>query len=240
MLSTFHLASRESCLGLSVVKPEFLLQSPGMKDSEPAKAIAARHAHWKARLPKSDKDLWDALQALDSGEQAALFAHCAAYALNAVSEVVPKYDNGRVSGHMIARRLEHSHVLARAVGLDMVAAGWRPTVDNYLGRVTKPQIIAAVTEAKGAQTAGLIDHLKKGDMAREAERLMTDADWLPEPLRTPVADVGEIADPLDAAEASEPGEAEPQALPAFLNAEEGRPDGEADDPAAPAHVLAAE
>jgi hypothetical protein len=29
----------------------------------------------------------------------------------------------------------------------MVEAGWRPTVDNYLGRVTKPRILEAVREA---------------------------------------------------------------------------------------------
>src|SRR3546814_7808623 len=73
-----------------------------------------------------------------------------------------------------------SHVLARAVGLDMVAAGWKPTVENYLGRVAKPRILMEVAEAKDDQTAGLIDHLKKGDMAREAERLLADADWLPD------------------------------------------------------------
>ena len=28
----------------------------------------------------------------------------------------------------------------------MVAAGWRPTVGNYLGRVTKPRILEAVRE----------------------------------------------------------------------------------------------
>src|SRR3546814_3885521 len=47
-----------------------------------------------------------------------------------------------------------SHVLARAVGLDMVAAGWQPTVENYLGRVAKPRILMAVAEAKDDQTAG--------------------------------------------------------------------------------------
>ena len=93
------------------------------------------------------------------------------YGVNALWEPTSRYD-GRVSAHTIERRLEHSHVLARAVGLDMVAAGWTPTVDNYLGRVTKPRILMAVTEAKGEQTASLIDHLKKGDMAREAERLL--------------------------------------------------------------------
>ena len=69
------------------------------------------------------------------------------------------------------------------VGLDMVEAGWRPTVDNYLGRVTKPRILEAVREAKGEQAAQLIDHLKKGEMAKEAERLLDGTGWLPEPLR---------------------------------------------------------
>lgn len=62
-------------------------------------------------------------------------------------------------------------------------AGWRPTVDNYLGRVTKPRILEAVREGAGERAASLIEHLKKGDMAREAERLLADTGWLPEPLR---------------------------------------------------------
>ena len=79
--------------------------------------------------------------------------------------------------------------LARAVNLDMAAAGWTPTVDNYLGRVPKARILEAVREAKGEASAQLIDHLKKPDMAKEAERLLDGTGWLPEPLRTPEADV---------------------------------------------------
>ena len=74
--------------------------------------------------------------------------------------------------------------LARAVNLDMAAAGWTPTVDNYLGRVPKARILEAVREAKGEASAQLIDHLKKADMAKEAERLLDGTGWLPEPLRT--------------------------------------------------------
>jgi len=54
----------------------------------------------------------------------------------------------------------------------MAAAGWSPTVDNYLGRVPKARILEAVREAKGEASAQLIDHLKKPDMAKEAERLL--------------------------------------------------------------------
>ena len=55
----------------------------------------------------------------------------------------------------------------------MAAAGWKPTVDNFLGRVTKARILQAVAQAKGQRAADRIEHLKKGDMATEAEMLRT-------------------------------------------------------------------
>ena len=72
--------------------------------------------------------------------------------------------------------------------------------------MTKPRILEAVREAKGEQAAQLIDHLKKGDMAKEAERLLADSGWLPEPLR--------LADVADQPEGGDAGDAE--ALPDFL------------------------
>lgn len=232
VLSIFYYGRTESCLSLSLSRVTFPFQAAGLKDTAPAKAIAERHARWKTRLPQSDKDLWDALQQLDANEQAALFAHCAAYAVSAVWEAVPKYDNGRVSAHGVARRIEHSHVLARAVGLDMVSVGWKPTVDNYFGKVTKPRILAAVAEARGEQAAGLIDHLKKADMAREAERMMSDAGWLPEPLRTPAIELDEpiTADPVAPA-------AEEETMPAHLEHEDA-PFDESDGDAAGCAIAA--
>jgi ParB family transcriptional regulator, chromosome partitioning protein len=83
------------------------------------------------------------------------------------------------------RARAHADRIAEAVGLDVAAAGWSPTVDNYLGRVTKARILKAVCEAKGQQAAQQIDHLKKGEMAERAEELLAGSGWLPEPLRTP-------------------------------------------------------
>jgi ParB family transcriptional regulator, chromosome partitioning protein len=125
-----------------------------------------------------------------------MFAHCASSAVNALYEPANRYNESRVSAHGVRRRLDHANVLARSVGLDMAAAGWKPTVDNYLGRVTKPRILEAVREVKGEQSVQLIDHLKKGDMAREAERLLEGTGWLPEPLRLEeVGAVGELQIP---------------------------------------------
>ena len=114
-----------------------------------AKAVEARHEGWKARLPKSEADLWEALTTLDATSQASLFAHCASFAVNALCEPSNRTNQGRVSAHGVRTRLDQADVLARAVGLDMVQAGWRPTVDNYLGRVTKPRILQAVRGGRG-------------------------------------------------------------------------------------------
>jgi len=174
-------------------------------------------------LPKAEDDLWDALVAFDNDSQAALFAHCASLSVNAVHE---PWSRG-------PRRLAHADTLARAVNLDMAAAGWSPTLDNYLGRVPKARILEAVREAKGEQSAQLIDHLKKADMAKEAERLLDGTGWLPEPLRTP---------DVQAAEADGEGDADATTLPAFLtDGDDGAGDPTASDPEEPQpHAVAAE
>jgi ParB family chromosome partitioning protein len=189
VLATFYrFASSSGCLEISIRTPTFPAQAPGLTESASALAIDARHDGWKARLPKDEAGLWDALTALDGTAQAALFAHCASSAVNALHEAANRYNEGRVSAHGVRRRLDQADALARAVGLDMATAGWKPTADNYLGRVTKPRILQAVREAKGEPSVQLIDHLKKGDMAREAERLLDGTGWLPEPLRLPEID----------------------------------------------------
>jgi ParB family chromosome partitioning protein len=43
---------------------------------------------------------------------------------------------------------------------------------GYLGRVSKPLIIEAVTEAKGAAAADNIAAMKKGEMADRAAELL--------------------------------------------------------------------
>ncbi len=225
VLATFYrFASSSGCLEIAIRTPAFPAQAPGLKESASAAAIDIRHGGWKARLPKDEGDLWDVLTAFDGKEQAALFAHCASSAVNALHEPANRYNGGHVSAHSVRGRLDQADVLARAVGLDMVTAGWKPNVDNYLGRVTKPRILEAVREAKGDQSVQLIDHLKKGDMAREAERLLEGTGWLPEPLRLVE---------VDAVERDSDGEAE--ALPEFLADDD---EAAADDEQP--HVVAAE
>jgi ParB family transcriptional regulator, chromosome partitioning protein len=152
----------------------------------------------------------DWLATLDDGRRAALLAHCVSFGVNALYEKGERYGRPGVSVHGVQQRIAQADRLAHAVHLDMVEAGWRPTVDNYLGRVTKPRILEAVREAKGDQATQLIDHLKKAEMATEAERLLDGTGWLPEPLRL---DSGDVSDtPAESAEK----------LPAFLADGEGQ------------------
>jgi len=161
----------------------FPVQDDALKDSLSARAVHERHDGWAGDIPAEDHALWEWLAALDDTSRMALLAHCVSYGVNALYEKPNPYGGNGVSQHSLDMRLGQADRLARATGLDMVDVGWRPTVGNYLGRVTKPRILQAVREGAGEQAAQLIDHLKKGDMAREAERLLADTGWLPEPLR---------------------------------------------------------
>lgn len=196
--------SYNPAMEVSVRNTGFSLQAPGLNECPAAQAIEERHKAWEARLPEDEAALWDWLISLDGTEQAELFAHCAAFGVNALYEKADRHGGGTVTAHGIQQRLTEANRLARATGLDMVEAGWRPTVENYLGRVTKVRILEAVREGVGEDRIQRIDHLKKNDMAREAERLLAGSGWLPEPLRLTGEPVDQVVEAPAANE--EPGE----------------------------------
>ncbi|MBX3583234.1 MAG: ParB/RepB/Spo0J family partition protein [Rhizobiaceae bacterium] len=206
VLQVFYRFAKDSCLELTLVSNNFG-QVQGLAETPWAKEIAERHEAWDRDMPDSP-DLWNFLLGLDEASRKALFAHCASLSLNAVVEPWNRRPGA----------LAHADALAATLQFDMVEAGWSPTVDNYLGRVTKARIVQAVREARGEDSAQLIDHMKKDLMAREAARLLTDSGWLPEPLRLEVDDIaaetvetssGDMSD--EAALADDSAE-----LPAFL------------------------
>ncbi|MBB3811410.1 ParB/RepB/Spo0J family partition protein [Bradyrhizobium sp. U87765 SZCCT0131] len=175
--------SARGCLEAQVREVHFPAQAEDLGESASAKSIQDRHERWGDHIPANDAALWDWLADQDDDTRMELLAHCVSFGVNALHEKPNPYSGMGVSQHGLDVRLSQADRLARATGLDMVAVGWRPTVGNYLGRVTKPRIIEAVREGAGDWAAQLIDHLKKGDMAKEAERLLAETGWLPEPLR---------------------------------------------------------
>jgi ParB family chromosome partitioning protein len=158
-----------------------------LNDSRIATELGERHQAWRNALPKEASDLWEALADFDTDSRQALFAHCVSLSVNAMFEAYNRRP----------KALAHADRLAQAVDLDMVAAGWTPTVAGYLGRVTKARILGAVREAKGERAAQLVDHLKKVEMAAKAETLLDGSGWLPEPLRTPGRALPPVVDTAD-------------------------------------------
>ena len=228
---TFIHTNPSGCLEANVRHIFFSAQSEELKDSPSAQAVNDRHERWGDHIPADDQALWAWLTDLDDGTRLELLALCISYGVNALFERPNPYSASGVSQHGLDVRLAQADRLARATGMDMVAAGWKPTVGNYLGRVTKPRILEAVREGAGERAAQLIDHMKKGDMAKEAERLLTDSGWLPEPLRLASID-GDQSAPDDQADTGED-----TALPDFLT-EDGEDEDTDEDEVQ--HAVAAE
>lgn len=195
VLRAFYAGAADTCLEVDVRSASLAGFAPGLVDAAPARALAERHAHWQGLLPRQARDLWPALVGLDADSRAALLAVCVGRSVNAL---VQPWD--RRTGPVA-----HADRLTAHLGLDMAAGdGWTPTVGNYLGRVTKAHILAAVREVRGEAAAERIATLRKPEMAEAAEHLLTGTGWLPMPLRTPglaSTGIGSDQDVIDGAAA---------------------------------------
>lgn len=120
-------------------------------------------------MPRDVATLWEFVAELDHDSRMALFAHCTALTVNAV----------KLPFDLRPRALAAAGRLAEAVILDMTGY-WRPTVQSYLGRVTKAGILEAVSEEAAERLSGM----KKVEMATAAEQLLAATEWLPAVLRT--------------------------------------------------------
>lgn len=65
------------------------------------------------------------------------------------------------------------------LGIDF-EANFRPTIDNFWGRLTKPRILAIAEDTLGAEWADAHSGDKKAALAQAMEDAFADADELPE------------------------------------------------------------
>jgi len=231
-LGVFYTYRSDTCLELDLKSVQFGSQAPGLNDTPLARAFDERHQSWRSALPKDSGDLWDALDGFDGDSRAALFAHCVSLSVNAVHE----------AWNRRPKAFAHADRLAQTVDLDLVAS-WTPTAANFLGRVTKARILQAVTEGRGERAADRIEHLKKVEMATEAEALLAGSGWLPEPLRTPgrafIATIGAgEADPVMDAEAIVEETAEDGGEPAVADDNASAEDADVAEPSGEEEVAA--
>ncbi|MGD9657514.1 MAG: DNA-binding protein [Methylocystis sp.] len=203
-LNIFYGSAQHSCLDITLRSAPIGSHAAGVGDAPAASSLQETFGQWQLRLPQNSADLWGWLIAQSTEDRAALFAFCVGLGVNAL--YLP-YERRSAA-------FDHADRLAEHLALDM-RDFWRATVESYFGKVTKTQILAAVREAEGEATAQMIDHLKKADMAAEAERLLDGSGWLPEILRTQNFDAPAIdATPAQIGDEAPAGSDDD--LPAFL------------------------
>lgn len=211
-LNAFYSATAHSCLDLSERSVTLGSHAPGIGDCLAARTILESFGNWQMHLPAEAADLWPWLLAQEETVRAELFALCIGLSVNALNMPWERRTGA----------LQHADHLAEHLALDM-RGFWSATVESFLGKVTKAHILAAVREAKGDETAEMIAHLKKADMAVEAERLLQGTGWLPEGLRTPNLDAPAAIEETSAPKGNA-SVAQDEELPAFLDETTEGPD----------------
>jgi ParB family transcriptional regulator, chromosome partitioning protein len=185
----FYSYAEAGCLEVRPTVTPLSSHADGIEDTPLAARASEQHEAWAERMPRDVADLWGFIVGLDDGKRLALLAHCAARTVNAL----------RLPWDRKPRSLQTADRLASALALD-VAKDWTPTVDSYLGRVTKAHIVEAVSEGVSEDAARRIADMKKPDMAQAAEQLLAGTGWLPTALRTSQPEAEQSA-PVEGAEA---------------------------------------
>ena len=160
-----------SCLQITATQEHFR----NVEGSKALAQVSAAKEKWGEKIPGDPEKLWQWCLKQKTDVLLSLLACCAALTVDAIrtKKESPDID-----------RLQHADQLATSLKLDM--QDWfTPTAENYFGSVGKEQILAAISEAKGQPHAPSLEKLKKGDLATQAERLVTGTGWLPKLLRLP-------------------------------------------------------
>ncbi len=173
VLGVFYRSELDSCLEIAATIGLVSPTTVGITDTPAAGQIESRHQCWREKMPQSPQDLWAYLVDLEPNSRANLLAHAVGLTVNGVKR----------GWEAATRRLTHADQLAQRLDLDM-GRHWTPTVANYLGSVTKAQILDAVREAKGEEVAERLSGLKKAEMAAAAERELEGSGWVPAVIRT--------------------------------------------------------
>lgn len=193
----FYGYAEAGCLEVHPTATPLGSHADGIEDTPLAARASEQREAWAERMPRDVADLWDFVVGLNDERRLALLAHCASRTVNAL----------RLPWDRKPRSLQTADRLATALALD-VATDWTPTVDSYLGRVTKTHIIEAVSEGVSQDAARRIADMKKPDMAQTAEQLLAGTGWLPAMLRTPEPEQPAPVEAEDLGSAEQPPEAE--------------------------------
>ena len=167
---------------LEIQRSTLLGNAPTAAEGAAEHELSKLYAQWKAKLPEGWKDDFSWLLAWEAAEILALLAFCVGLALNGVQCFASK--EGKVGDKLVT--------VENALEFDL-CDWWKPTKENYFGRISKEQISDALLDAgKTAQAASALK-MKKGDAAQLAEDELASLRWLPNCFR-PAAEDKSTAD----------------------------------------------
>lgn len=177
-LDAFYLGHGvQSCLKLSLGWPSL---NRAMAKPDACKGILVIEQERERiadHIPGNANDLWDWLTARSRDELMDLLAFIAGVSVDAVQRKGDRPD---------CSRLAQAKALGETLRFEMTE-WFRPTAENYFGRISRSLMLSAIDEAQGSHAPAL-EKLKKDELASRAESLVSNTGWMPEPLRHAVND----------------------------------------------------
>ncbi|UDC36676.1 ParB/RepB/Spo0J family partition protein (plasmid) [Klebsiella pneumoniae] len=150
-------------------------EAPTGEDGQAWRYLMQEKARLEALLPEGWQKDFTTFFTLDGQTLMSLMAFCTACSVDGVQT--------RECGH--TRRSDLDGVEA-ALGFHL-RDWWQPTADNFLGLLSKAQIVAALKEAGLTGAASDAEKMKKGDAASHAEQWLSGSRWVPGWMQSPDA-----------------------------------------------------
>ncbi|MBN9134265.1 MAG: ParB/RepB/Spo0J family partition protein [Nitrosospira multiformis] len=170
-------------LQISIEETRLKPDAEGIEQSKAATALAKKRRQWQKRIDaaaRSGKTLFEWLLEQSQQDLLDLLAFCTAVSVNTVSE-----QESTPSQEITA--------LMTALNLNM-ADWWEATGESYLSHVSKDRLLTIVAQAVSPQHARSLNGLKKGDLVRQAEQVLSGVKWLPDHFKVTKTRTGKQSD----------------------------------------------
>ncbi|EIT1500694.1 ParB/RepB/Spo0J family partition protein [Salmonella enterica] len=150
-------------------------EAPTGKRGQAWLSLMQEKARLEALLPDGWKKDFTTFFTLDGQTLMSLMVFCTACSVDGVQT--------RTMGHTTQSDLDG---VETALGFHL-RDWWQPTAENFLGLLSKNQIVGALKEAGLSGAASDAGNMKKGDAASHAEQWLSGTRWVPAWMRSPDA-----------------------------------------------------
>lgn len=150
-------------------------EAPTGKNGQAWLCLMQEKARLEALLPEGWKKDYTTFFTLDGQTLMSLMAFCTACSVDGVqTRTMRQTTQSDLDGVETALRFH-------------LRDWWQPTAANFLGFLSKNQIVAALKEAGLSDAASDAEKMKKGDAASHAEQCLSATRWVPAWMRSPDA-----------------------------------------------------